>query len=71
MVSELNMSHGKMFGCFIPIAWVHLVIKLRNFDFESHRNILIFFIKRDMVSGLNMSYGRMSNCFILTALGSL
>ena len=29
-----------------PMFGVTLVIKLRNFDFESHRNILIFLYKK-------------------------
>ena len=37
MVSDLNKSYGKMsdFALF-PLFWLTLVIKLRNFDFESH-----------------------------------
>ena len=37
MVSDLNMSHGKMsdFVSF-PLSGVTLVIKLRNCDFEGH-----------------------------------
>ena len=38
-----------------------LVIKLTNFDFESHWNTLICFDKKDMVSDLNISHGKMSN----------
>ena len=38
-----------------------LVIKLRNFDFESHWNTLIFFDKKDMTSDLNISHGKMSD----------
>ena len=57
-MSDLNMSHGKMpdFVSF-PLPGITLVIKLRNFDFESHRNTLIF----DIVSDLNMSHGKMSD----------
>ena len=36
-------------------------MKLRNFDFESHGNTLIFFGKKDMLSDLNISYGKMSD----------
>ena len=45
MVSDLNMSHGKMsdFVSF-PLFGFTLVIKLTNFDFESHWNNLIFFL---------------------------
>ena len=39
MISDLNMSHGLMemsnFVSF-PLFGLTLVIKLRNFDFESH-----------------------------------
>ena len=50
MVSDLNMSHGKMsdFVSF-PLFGFTLVIKLRNFDFESHWNTLIFFDKKNDV----------------------
>ena len=43
-MSDLNMSHEKMpdFVSF-PLFGLTLVIKLRNFDCESHWNILIFF----------------------------
>ena len=46
MISDLNMSHGLMemsnFVSF-PLFGLSLVIKLRNFDFESHWNTLLFF----------------------------
>ena len=44
MVSDLSMSHRKMsdFVSF-PLFGFTLLIKLRNSDFESHWNILIFF----------------------------
>ena len=37
MVSDLNMSHGKM-DAFVsfPLFGFTLVIKLRNLDFEGH-----------------------------------
>ena len=38
-----------------------LVIKLRNFDFGSHWNVLILFDKKDMASDLNMTHGKMSD----------
>ena len=49
MVSDLNMFYGKMpdfvlFPCFS----FTLVIKLRNFDFKSHYNTLIFSGKKIM-----------------------
>ena len=47
MVSDFNMFHGKMsdFVSF-PLFGFTLVIKLRNFDFESHGNTLTFFDKK-------------------------
>ena len=47
MVSDLNMSHQKMsdFVSFQLFGFT-LVIKLRNFNFESHLNALIFFDKK-------------------------
>ena len=40
------MSHGKMSAFVsIPLFGFTLVIKLRNFDFQSHGNILINFDK--------------------------
>ena len=47
MVSDLNMSHGKIPGFVsFPLLSVTLVSKLRNSDFESHSNILVHFDKR-------------------------
>ena len=47
LISDLNMSHGKMpdFISFTLFGFT-LVIKLRNFDFESYQNTLIFFDKK-------------------------
>ena len=47
MVSDLNISNGKMsdFVLFSLFGFTS-VIKLINFDFESHGNILIFFDKK-------------------------
>ena len=37
MTSDLNMSHGKLSDFVsLPFFGFTLVIKLRNFDFESH-----------------------------------
>ena len=49
-MSDLNMSHGKMsdFVSF-PLFGFTLVIKLTNFDFESHGNILSFFDEKRYV----------------------
>ena len=49
MMSDLNISHEKMsdFVSF-PLFGFVLVIKLRNFDFESHWNTLIFFDEKRM-----------------------
>ena len=39
MMSDLNMSHGKMSDfVLIPFFGLNFSIKLRNFDFESHCN---------------------------------
>ena len=47
MTSDLNMSHGKMsdFVSFLLLGFT-LIIKLRNFDFESRSNAVIFFDKK-------------------------
>ena len=58
---DLNMSLGKMYDFVsIPLFGFTLVIKLRNFDFESHLDTLICFDKKKM-SDLNMSHGKMSD----------
>ena len=49
MVSDLNMSHGKMSDFVsLPLFWFTftLVINMKNLDFESHRITLIFFDKK-------------------------
>ena len=50
IMSDLNISHGNMsdFVSF-PLFGFTLVIKLGNFDFESHVNALIFFDKKRYV----------------------
>ena len=41
------MSHGKMTDFVsVTLFGFTFVIKLRNFNFESHRNVLIFFDKK-------------------------
>ena len=58
----MDIFHGKMSGFVsFPLFGFTLVIKLRNFDLESHLNTLIFFDKKDMVSDLNMCHGKMSD----------
>ena len=57
------MHYGKMsdFVSFLPSGFT-LVIKLRNFNFESHcNNFSLFLKKKDMVSDLNMPHGKMSD----------
>ena len=55
MMSDLNMSHGKMYDFVsIPLFGFTLVKKLRNLDFEGHWNTLIFFHKK-MMSDLIIS----------------
>ena len=59
-MSDLNMSHGKMSGFVsFPFFGFTLFIKLRNFDFGSHWNILIF-SDQEMMSDLNMLSQKMS-----------
>ena len=55
MVWDLNMSHGKMSDFVsIPLFGFTLAIKLRNFDFESHWNVLIIFNKE--IYGVRFKY---------------
>ena len=54
MVSDLNMSHGKMSDIVsFSLFGFTLIIKLRNFDFKGHLKTLIFFDKK-MMSDLIM-----------------
>ena len=47
MMSDLNMSHDRMSDVVsFPLFGFTLVIKLRNFDFESYWNSLVFFDKK-------------------------
>ena len=62
MISDLNMSHEKMFGFVqFPLFGFTVIIKLRNFNFESHLNTLIFFDKKEIMLDLNMSHKKMSD----------
>ena len=56
------MSHGKMsaFASF-PLFGFTLIIKLRNFNFDSHLDTLMLFDKKDMRSHLYVSHGKMSD----------
>ena len=47
--------------CLLPMFGFILVIKLRNYDFESHWNALIDFDKKKMFSDLNISHENMSD----------
>ena len=41
---DLNLSHGKMSDFVsVPLLGLTLVIKLRNFSFETHLNIEVTF----------------------------
>ena len=62
MKNDDRFGHGKMsdFVSF-PLLGFTSVMKLRNFDFESHWNVLVFFDKKDMVSDLNVSHEKMSD----------
>ena len=62
MMSDLNMSHGKM-SDFISVSLFGftLVMKLRNINFQRHLNTLIFFFfHKKMMSNLDMSYQTVS-----------
>ena len=68
MISDLNMSNEKMsdFVSFL-LLWFTLVVKLRNLDFKSHSNTLIFcwclfLIKNDVNSDLNVPWKNVSFC---------
>ena len=71
-MSDLNISHGKMsdFVSF-PLFGLTLVIKLINFDFQSHWSTLIFFDKKDMTPDLNISHGKIPDYSHFHCLGSL
>ena len=50
MMSDLNMSNGKMYDFLsFPLVGFTLVVKLRNFDFESQGNTLIYFLSKNDV----------------------
>ena len=72
MMSELNMSYGKLsdFVSFLLLEFT-LIIKLRNFDFENHCNTLRFFGKKHMTSDVNIPHGEMSVLFHFHCLGLL
>ena len=53
------MPRGRMFD-FISMVWVTFVIKLRNFDFETHWNTVIYLDKK-MMSSLITSCQTVSN----------
>ena len=67
MMSDLNMPHGKMseFVSFILFEFA-LVIKQRNFDFESNINTLIGFDKKKMTSDLD----KLLCCLNANAIGN-
>ena len=72
LVSDLNMPHGQMsdFVSFSLFGFM-LVIKLRNFDFQSHWNTSKIFDKKDLVSDLNMPHRKMPDLCHFHCLGSL
>ena len=56
------MSRGEISDFLsFPLFGFTLVIKLRNFNFESHLNTLIFFDKKCMTSNLIMFHGKISD----------
>ena len=60
-VSDLNISHGKKsdFVSF-PLFGFNLVMNLRNFNFESYLNTLIF-LSNKIMSDVNMPLETLSN----------
>ena len=60
MVSNLNMSHGKM-SIFVPLLLVEfsLVTKLGNFNFQCDWNTSLLFYKKNIVLDLNMPHGKL------------
>ena len=65
MMSDLNISHGKMpdfVSC--PLLGFNLVMKLRNFDFESQWNTLICFDKKRCVWFKYVQWKNVWFCFI-------
>ena len=46
MISDLNMSHGKMSDSASLLFGFTAIIKLRNFDSENHWNALMFYDKQ-------------------------
>ena len=69
-MSELNISHRKMsdFISFSLFGFT-LVVKLRNFNFKSHWDILIFLTKKNMASDFNMSHEKMFHFVAFSFLG--
>ena len=60
MISDLKMPRGKMSDLVsFPLFGFILVIKPRNFDFESLEILQYFWIKKNMTPDLNMSHGKM------------
>ena len=70
-MSNLNMAHGKCLIISFPLLRFTLVIKLRNFNSESHQNTFIFYEKKNMTSDWNMSHAKMSDLAYFHCLGSL
>ena len=66
MKTDLNTSHGGVPGFVLfPLIGLTLVLKLRNFDFESQLNTLIFLIKKCVTSNWNISHEEnVRSCFI-------
>ena len=63
MISDLNMSHGKCLILFhFLLLEFPLVITLRNFDFKSHWNTLIFFDKK--INGIRFEYVPWKNVWL-------
>ena len=72
MMSDLNIFPGKISGLvslLLSLLQFTLVIKLRNFGFESHWNTSIFLDKKDIASGWNISHWKMSDFVSFSLFG--
>ena len=61
MISDLNMTHENIVSFLL--SWFTLLIKLRNFDFKSHRDTVIFFDKK--IYDVRYKYVPWKKCLIL------
>ena len=70
MMSDLNMFYDKGYDYISFLLFQFTLVRnLRNFNFESHWNTLIFFNKKYMTSDLNMSNVKMADFVSFPLLG--